>query len=126
MKTQPKSVATKDAGQPLGWIERTLLAVDGNRVFIEASDAQLREELIEANAAQHHDVIATSNREALLEFMAHLPVPRDSGNDIVIAQADAAGIDAANLRRELEARGWSIPVLTVSPRARLDGEGGVS
>jgi hypothetical protein len=118
--------AVTSSGRPLGWIERTLLAVDGKRVFIDVSDPGLREELIAANEAEHRDVIATSNREALLEFMARLPIPTDPANDFVIAQEDYSGTEATDLRRELEARGWSIPVLTVLPRARLGEEGGTS
>jgi hypothetical protein len=127
-KGEPRTLraAVANSGRPLGWIERTLIAVDGKRVFIDVSDPGLREELVAANEARHHDVIAASNREALLEFMARLPIPIDAANDIVIAQEDYSGTEAIDLRHELEARGWSIPVLTVSPRARLGEEGGAS
>jgi hypothetical protein len=111
--------AVTGSGRPLGWIERTLLAVDGHRVFIDVSDPRLREELVAANEAEHRDVIAASNIEALFEFMARLPVPKDCGNDIVIADEDFSRTKASELFRQLEARGWSIPVLTVSARKSL-------
>jgi len=119
--SQPRTltVALNNNGRPLGWIERTLLAVDANRVFIEVSDPRLRDELVAANQAEHRDVIAASNSEALLEFMDRLPVPTDCGNDVVIAEEDSSGTRASDLYRRLQARGWSIPVLTVSAQARF-------
>jgi hypothetical protein len=124
-KAEPKSLraTVTSTGHPLGWIERTLLAVDGHRVFIDVADARLREELIAANEALHHDVIAASNSEALLQFIAHLPVPRGYANDVVIAEEDTSGTKAKDLDQQLRARGWSIPVLTVSARTRLGALG---
>ena len=114
---------TQTSTNPLGWIERTLLAVDGHRVFIDVADPRLREELIATNKALHRDVIAASNSEALLQFITHLPVPRDYANDVVIAEEDTSGTKAKDLDQQLRARGWSIPVLTVSARTRLGALG---
>jgi CheY-like chemotaxis protein len=60
------------------------------------------------------DVIAASNSRTLLDFMEQLPVPRDFGNDLVLADDDFPGTNAEDLHRQLKARGWSIPVFTVS------------
>jgi hypothetical protein len=106
-------VAVGKTGRPLGWIERTLLAVDNNRVFIEASDPRLREELASEYAAENRDVIAASDSQTLLKFMEQLPIPTDPGNDVVIAEDDFPGTTATDLRRQLQARGWCIPVFTV-------------
>jgi CheY-like chemotaxis protein len=107
-------VATSKSGRPLGWIERTLLAVDTDRVFIEVSDPELRQELVTAYEDEGCDVIAASNSKTLLEFMELLPVPHDFGNDLVLADDNFPGTNAEDLHRELQARGWSIPVFTVS------------
>jgi CheY-like chemotaxis protein len=107
-------VAISKSGQPLGWIERTLLAVDTDRVFIEVSDPELRQELVTAYEDEGCDVIAASNSRTLLDFMEQLPVPRDFGNDLVLADDDFPGTNAEDLHRQLKARGWSIPVFTVS------------
>ena len=106
-------VAVGETGRPLGWIERTLLAVDSNRVFIEVSDPQLREELAAEYAAESRDVIAASDSQTLLRFMEQLPVPADPANDVVIVEDDFPNTTATDLRRQLKARGWSIPVFTV-------------
>lgn len=106
-------VAVSWTGRPLGWIERTLLAVDNNRVFIEASDPRLREELAAEYEAENRDVIAACDSQSLLRFMEQLPIPADAGNDLVIAEDDFPGTTATDLWRQLKARGWSIPVFTV-------------
>jgi CheY-like chemotaxis protein len=119
-KVRSPSVVLSRAGRPVGWMERTLLAVDTDRAFVEVSDPGLRQALVAAFEAEGRDVIATSNRRALLAFMEELPIPDDSGDDLVVAEDDASGSNAAELRRQLRARGWSIPVLPVStarPRA---------
>ena len=107
-------VATSKSGRPLGWIERTLLAVDTDRVFIEVSDPELRQELITAYEDEGCDVIAAANSKTLLEFMEQLPIPHDFGNDLVLADDDFPGSNAEDLHRQLKAHGWSIPVFTVS------------
>lgn len=107
-------VAISKSGRPLGWIERTLLAVDTDRVFIEVSDPELRQELISAYEDEGCDVIAASNSKTLLEFMEQLPIPHDFGNDLVLADDDFPGTNAEDLHRELRAHGWAIPVFTVS------------
>jgi CheY-like chemotaxis protein len=107
-------VAISKSGQPLGWIERTLLAVDTDRVFIEVSDPELREELMTAYEDEGCDVVATSNSGTLLAFMEQLPIPHDFGNDLVLADDNFPGTNAEDLHRELQAHGWAIPVFTVS------------
>jgi hypothetical protein len=67
-----------------------------------------------------------NNSDALLEFMDRLPVPGDCGNDFVIVEDDYTGAKASELYRRLQARGWSIPVLTVSVQARFAGVVGTS
>jgi len=113
-ETRPLPIAVDRTGHPLGWIERTLLAVDTDRVFIEVSDPELREELVSAYEDEGCDVVATSNSKTLLAFMERLPIPADFGNDIAIADDDFPGTNATDLHRQLLARGWTIPVLTVS------------
>jgi hypothetical protein len=114
------------AGHPVGWIERTLLAVDTDRAFIDVSDPELREELVAAFETEGRDVIATSNRRTLLAFMEQLPVPRDFGDDIVVVEDDFPGTTAIDLHRELLARGWAIPVFTVSTQAPSGRAGAAS
>jgi hypothetical protein len=116
-------VAVDRTGRPLGWIGRTLVAVDTDRVFIEASDPGLREELVAMYEDEGCDVIATSNSKTLLAFMEQLPVPDDFGDDVVIAEDDFPGTNATDLHRQLLARGWSIPVFTVSTRGPSDRTG---
>ena len=124
-ETQALPVAVDRTGQPLGWIGRTLLAVDTDRVFIEVSDPGLREELVAAYEADGCDVIATSNSRTLLAFMGQLPIPDDFGDDVVIAEDDFPGTNATDLHRQLLARGWSIPVFTVLTR-KPSGRAGVT
>ena len=116
-------VAVDRTGHRLGWIERTLLAVDTDRVFIEVSDSRLREKLIAAYENEGCDVIAASSSKTLLAFMEQLPIPDDFGDDFVIAEDDFPGTNATDLHRQLLARGWSIPVVTVSTQAPLGGAG---
>jgi CheY-like chemotaxis protein len=107
-------VAIDRSGHRLGWIERTLLAVDTDRVFIEMSDPRLREELVSTYEDEGCDVIAASSSRALLAFIEQLPIPRDFGDDVVIAEDDFPGTSATDLHRQLLARGWSIPVFTIA------------
>lgn len=118
-ETPAPPVAIDRSGHRLRWIERTLLAVDTDRVFIEMSDPGLREELVEAYEDQGRDVIAASNSRTLLAFMEQLPVPHDfaNDNDLVIAEDDFPGTNGTDLHRQLLARGWAIPVFTISPQA---------
>ncbi|HJX54412.1 MAG TPA: hypothetical protein VJ801_16720 [Polyangia bacterium] len=125
-ETQVLPVAVDRTGQPLGWIERTLLAVDKDRVFIEVSDPGLREELVAAYQFEDRDVIAASNSKTLLAFMEQLPIPDDFGDDIVIAEDDFPGTTATDLHRQLLARGWSIPVFTVTTQEPSGRAGVVS
>ena len=113
-------VAIGKSGRPLGWIERTLLAVDTDRVFIEVSDPELREELVTAYEDEGCDVIAASNSRTLLSFMEQLPIPHDFGNDLVLADDNFPGTNAEDLHRELQAHGWSIPVFTVALQSPPD------
>ena len=122
-ETRALPVAVNRAGQPLGWIERTLLAVDTDRVFIEVADPCLREELIATYEAEGCDVIATSNSKTLLAFMEQLPIPNDFVDDVVIAEDDFPGTTATDLRKQLWARGWVIPVFTV-PTQEPSGRAG--
>jgi hypothetical protein len=110
-------VAVNRTGQPLGWIERTLLDVDTDRVFIEVSDPGLREELVATYEDEGLDVIAASNSRTLLEFMEQLPIPHDFGKDVVIAEDDFPGTNATDLHRQLQAHGWAIPVYSISTQA---------
>ena len=55
--------------------------------------------------------------------MEQLPIPDDFGDDFVIAEDDFPGTNATDLHRQLLARGWSIPVVTVSTQAPLGGAG---
>ena len=110
-------VAVGKTGKPLGWIERTLLAVDTDRVFIEVSDPGLREELVATYEDEGFDVIAASNSRTLLEFMEQLPIPHDFGKDVVIAEDDFPGTNATDLHRQLQAHGWAIPVYSISTQA---------
>jgi hypothetical protein len=103
-------------GHPVGWIERTLLAVNTGRAFIDVADPEMREELVVAYETEGRDVIATSNSRTLLAFMAQLPVPKDFGDDIVVVEDDFPGTHAIELHHQLRARGWPIPVFTVSTR----------
>lgn len=114
-------VAVGKTGKPLGWIERTLLAVDTDRVFIEVSDPELRDELVAAYEGEGCDVIAASNSRTLLALMEQLPIPREFGNDLVLAEDDFPGTNATDLHRQLLAHGWSIPVFTVSFQSPPDG-----
>ena len=116
-KARAVPVAVGTTGQPLGWIERTLLAVDTDRVFIEVSDPELRQALVDAYEDEGCDVIATSNSRTLVAFMEQLPIPDDFGDDLVIAEDDFSGTNATDLHRQLLARGWPIPVVTVSTQA---------
>jgi CheY-like chemotaxis protein len=116
-------VAVSKAGHPLGWIERTLLAVDTNRVFIEASDPHLREELAAEYEAENRDVVAAGDSQTLLEFMEQLPIPTEPANDVVIMQDDFPKSSATDLCRKLKARGWSIPVYTVWNQSPRGGSG---
>ncbi len=111
--TPDHPVAVSETGRPLGWTERTLLAVDTNRVFIEASDPWLREALAAESGTDNRDVIAASDSQTLLRFMEQLPVPAEPGNDVVIVEDDFPGTTAVDVWRGLKARGWSIPVFTV-------------
>jgi hypothetical protein len=106
-------VPVDESGRPLGWIERTLLAVDSNRVFIEVSDPRLRADLTAEYEAENRDVIVAKDSQTLLKFMEQLPVPAAPANDMVIAGEDSSGETVSDLRRQLKARGWSIPVFTV-------------
>ena len=90
-ETSVVPVAVDKAGQPLGWIERTLLAVNTDRVFIEVSDPELRAELVAAYEGEGCNVIAASNSRTLLALMEQLPIPRDFGNDLVLAEDDFPG-----------------------------------
>jgi hypothetical protein len=110
-------VAVNRTGQPLGWIERTLLDVDTDRVFIEVSDPGLREELVATYEDEGFDVIAASNSRTLLGFMEQLPIPHDFGKDVVIAEDDFPGTNATDLHRQLQAHGWAIPVYSISTQA---------
>jgi len=121
-ETSVVPVAVDKAGQPLGWIERTLLAVNTDRVFIEVSDPELREELVTAYEDEGCDVVATSNSRTLLAFMEQLPIPHDFGNDLVLAEDDFPGTNATDLHRRLLEHGWSIPVFTVAIQSPPDSE----
>ena len=115
-------MAVSETGRPLGWIERTLLAVDSNRVFIEVSDPQLREELAAEYEAEFRDVIAASDSQTLLKFMEQLPIPTEPANDMVIAEDDFPSTTASDLRRQLKTLGWSIPVFTVWNQSSRGGK----
>lgn len=115
-------VAVSETGRPLGWIERTLLAVDSNRVFIDISDPRLRDELAAEYEAENRDVIATSDSQTLLKFMEQLPIPVEPANDVVIVEDDFPGTTAIDLWHQLKARGWSIPVFTVWNQASRGGK----
>jgi CheY-like chemotaxis protein len=116
-ETRVLPVAVGKTGKPVGWIERTLLAVNTDRVFIEVSDPELREELVTAYEDEGCDVIAASNSKTLLAFMEQLPIPHDFGNDLVLAEDDFPGTNATDLHRHLLEHGWSIPVFTVSTQS---------
>jgi len=120
--TRVLPVAVDKTGQPLGWIERTLLAVNTDRVFIEVSDPELREELVAAYEGEGCSVIAASNSRALLALMEQLPIPHDFGNDLVLAEDDFPGTNATDIHRDLLEHGWSIPVFTVSIQSPPDSE----
>ncbi|HJX63581.1 MAG TPA: hypothetical protein VJ860_06475 [Polyangia bacterium] len=120
--TRALPVAVDKTGQPLGWIERTLLAVNTDRVFIEVSDPELREELVAAYEGEGCNVIAASNSRALLALMEQLPIPHDFGNDLVLAEDDFPGTNAADIHRELMQHGWSIPVFTVAIQSPPESE----
>ena len=106
-------------------MERTLLAVDTDRVFIEVSNPGLREELVAAYEAEGCNVVAASSSRTLLAFMEQLPIPRDFATDLVIAEDDFPGTNGTDLHRQLLARGWSIPVYTISTQAPF-GKAGVA
>jgi hypothetical protein len=116
-------VVVDETSRPLGWIERTLLAVDTNRVFLEVPDPRLRAELVAEFQAEKRDVIVASNSHALLEFMKQLPIPTEPANDVVIAEDDFPGTTATDLRRQLQERGWAIPVFTVWNQTPCGGSG---
>jgi hypothetical protein len=114
--------SSDSSGHPLGWIERTLLAVDTNRVFIEVADPRLREELAAEYEAENRDVIAASDSDTLLNFMEQLPIPAEPTNDIVIVENDFPKTTATELRCQLKARGWEIPVFTVWNQSSSGGK----
>jgi CheY-like chemotaxis protein len=103
-------------GQPAGWVERTLLAVDTDRVFIDVSDANLRDELIAAFEADGRDVVAAANGQSLLEFMEKLPVPDYPSGDVVVVEDGVCGPSTDGLLEQLRARGWPILGLIASTR----------
>ena len=110
-------VVLSKAGDPVGWMERTLLAVNTDRAFIDVADAELRDELVTAFETEGRDVIATSNGRTLLAFMEKLPLPDDFGDDIVVVEDDFHGTHVAEVQSQLRARGWEVPVFTVSTQA---------
>jgi DNA-binding response OmpR family regulator len=81
------------------------------------ADAELREELVTAFETEGRDVIATSNGRTLLAFMEELPLPDDFGDDIVVVEDDFHGTHVAEVQSQLRARGWEVPVFTVSTQA---------
>ena len=101
------------ARQPSGWVARTLLAVDTDRVFIDVSDPGLRSALIAEFEAEGRDVVAAGNSKALLAFMEKLPVPDDPCGDVVDVEGDVPGTSGAELVRQLRARGWPITAQVV-------------
>lgn len=112
------STAVTETGCPAGWMERTLLAVDTGRVFIDAPDPAIRGALVAAFEAGGHDVIAAGSSQALLTLMEQLPIPDELSGDVVVVEDEHPGTIAAELLGGLRALGWSIPALVVPTLVR--------
>src|ERR1700690_1089776 len=103
------TAAAKNEEYLPNWIEKTLLAVDAQRVFIAAGDPFMRKLLARRFEAEGHDVIAAENGRIMLDYFLEMPRPAPGSGDVLITDVEMPEMGGFELVDRARAAGWTLP-----------------
>jgi DNA-binding response OmpR family regulator len=113
------AVAKNEEHLPL-WMEKTLLAVDAQRVFIAEADPFTRKLLARRFAAEGHDVILAENGSIMLDYFLEMPRPAPGSGDVLITDVEMPEMGGFELVDRARAAGWTLPVVFVTGDPSID------
>ncbi len=105
------TAAAKNEEYLPNWIEKTLLAVDAQRVFIAEDDPFMRKLLARRFEAEGHDVIAAENGRIMLDYFLEMPRPAPGSGDVLITDVEMREMGGFELVDRARTAGWTLPVI---------------
>jgi CheY-like chemotaxis protein len=108
------TAAAKNEEHLPNWMERTLLAVNAQRVFIAENDPFMRKLLARRFEAEGHHVIAAENGRIMLDYFLEMPQPAPGSGDVLITDVDMPEMGGFELVDRARDAGWALPVIFIT------------